>query len=193
MKLLESRKEILIRALKVLCLVLALASAFVGGVLYSRQPDGLNFVEPKPRPKAVVAVNAGGVAVPKSQDFTLYAKDGLATAGDKVTVSGFAGPISVFNDSLEVELNFEKGFGAQGSVPACGAGEDALAGSADAKSSGASTSGRIVASKSGTKYYFESCSEVGRIKKENLVYFASEAGAKANGYDASSCVSKTRI
>lgn len=195
MKFLESRKEILVRGLKVLCLVLALASAFVGGVLYARRPEALNFVDPKPRPKAVVTLESSGVSAVKSQDFTMYAKDGLKTEGEKVTVSGFGGPVSVFNDSLEVELNFEKGFGVAGSVESCKASSSGSSPAGESKSSGAPSSGagRIVASKSGTKYYFESCSEVGRIKKENLVYFSSEAEAKANGYEASSCVLKAAI
>lgn len=192
MKFLESRKEILVRGLKVLCLVLALASAFVGGVLYARRPEALNFVDPKPRPKAIVTVGAGGVSAMKSQDFTMYAKDGLKIEGEKVTVSGFGGPVSVFNDSLEVELNFEKGFGVASSVESCQASGGGSSSSGESKSSDTPTSGRIVASKSGTKYYFESCSEVNRIKKENLVYFSSEAEAKANGYEASSCVLKTK-
>ena len=44
------------------------------------------------------------------------------------------------------------------------------------------TSGTYVASKSGDKYYWPSCSAVARIKDENKVWFASAAEAKAAGY-----------
>lgn len=41
--------------------------------------------------------------------------------------------------------------------------------------------GSIVASKSGTKYYFTWCSGVSRIKEENKVYFESEEEARGRG------------
>lgn len=50
------------------------------------------------------------------------------------------------------------------------------------------TKGTIVASKSGTKYHFPWCSGALRIKEENKVWFASEAEARAAGYEpASNC------
>lgn len=161
---------------------------FVLGVLYDKHGVSPEFLQPKPRPTAKITISTAGVSASKSQDFTLYAKDGLKTEGDKASVSGFGGPISIFNDSLEVELDFDKSFWtvpvAQVTPPSSDSGSPS--------STQTSLSGRIVASKSGTKYYYESCSEVNRIKKENLVYFKSEAEAKANGYDASSCVEKAK-
>lgn len=41
--------------------------------------------------------------------------------------------------------------------------------------------GEVVASKSGTKYYYPWCSGVSRIKEENKVWFKSIADAKAKG------------
>ncbi len=41
---------------------------------------------------------------------------------------------------------------------------------------------KIVASKSGTRYYFPACSGGKRIKEENKIWFDSEADAKALGY-----------
>jgi uncharacterized protein YdeI (BOF family) len=50
------------------------------------------------------------------------------------------------------------------------------------------TSGNIVASKNGTKYYFPDCSGVGRIQDQNKVYFTSEKEALDAGYTkASGC------
>jgi hypothetical protein len=40
----------------------------------------------------------------------------------------------------------------------------------------------IVASKNGTKYYFPSCSGVGRIQDQNKVFFTSEQEALDAGY-----------
>lgn len=40
----------------------------------------------------------------------------------------------------------------------------------------------IAASKSGTRYYYQKCSGLSRIKPENLVYFDSESQAEAKGY-----------
>jgi hypothetical protein len=184
----ESRRKIVVRGLRVLLVALGMASAFVLGVLFDRHTEVPNFLQPKPRVKAVVSVNANGVSVLRSQDFTLHAKEGLKTEGDKVMVSGFGGPISVFNDSLEVELDFDKDFGKAQEK------QEAPASSAPTASElkPASSGGKIMASKNGTKYYFDSCSEVKRIKPENLVYFSTEADAKANGYDASSCVFKAK-
>lgn len=48
--------------------------------------------------------------------------------------------------------------------------------------------GAYVASASGTKYYFQVCPEVKRIKEENLVWFDSEEEAKESGYEPSQCV-----
>ena len=51
-----------------------------------------------------------------------------------------------------------------------------------------STSGNIVASKNGTKYYFSWCSGVGRIQDQNKVYFGTEQEAVDAGYSkASNC------
>jgi hypothetical protein len=51
-----------------------------------------------------------------------------------------------------------------------------------------STSGNIVASKNGTKYYFSWCSGVGRIQDQNKVYFSTEQEAIDAGYSkASGC------
>ncbi len=43
----------------------------------------------------------------------------------------------------------------------------------------------IVASKNGTKYYYSWCKGVEKIKKENLVTYASEDQAKASGKELS--------
>lgn len=46
----------------------------------------------------------------------------------------------------------------------------------------------IVASKNGTKYYFNWCSGINRIKEENRIYFESEEKAREEGYEiASGC------
>ena len=46
----------------------------------------------------------------------------------------------------------------------------------------------VVASKTGTKYYFPWCGALGRIKPENQVSFASPALAQAAGYQpAANC------
>jgi hypothetical protein len=51
-----------------------------------------------------------------------------------------------------------------------------------------SSSGNIVASKNGTKYYFSWCSGVGRIQDQNKVYFTTEQEAIDAGYSkASGC------
>ncbi len=48
--------------------------------------------------------------------------------------------------------------------------------------------GEVVASRSGTKYYFPWCGTVKRIKEENKVWFASREAAEAAGYEpASNC------
>ena len=39
----------------------------------------------------------------------------------------------------------------------------------------------IVASKSGTKYYYQNCTGLDRIKHENRVFFASETEAEGRG------------
>jgi len=59
-----------------------------------------------------------------------------------------------------------------------------------AKSLGAgdSSSGKLVASKSGTKYYFPWCSGAAKIADANKVWFNSEADARAKGYQpAANC------
>lgn len=43
--------------------------------------------------------------------------------------------------------------------------------------------GQIVASKSGTKYYFPNCTGLKAIKVENRVFFGSEEEAKSAGYE----------
>ena len=40
----------------------------------------------------------------------------------------------------------------------------------------------IAASKTGTKYYYQNCSGLNRIKSENLTFFASEGQAEGAGY-----------
>jgi hypothetical protein len=40
----------------------------------------------------------------------------------------------------------------------------------------------IAASKSGTKYYYQNCVGLNRIKPENLIFFASESLAERAGY-----------
>lgn len=40
----------------------------------------------------------------------------------------------------------------------------------------------IAASKSGTKYYYQNCAGLGRIKPENLTFFTSERQAEGVGY-----------
>ena len=50
------------------------------------------------------------------------------------------------------------------------------------------STGKIVASKNGTKYYFQDCHGVGNIKEENKIYFQSEEQAIAAGLaKASGC------
>lgn len=44
----------------------------------------------------------------------------------------------------------------------------------------------VIASKSGTKYYFPWCAAASRIKPENIVRFKTEAAARAAGYTPSS-------
>lgn len=44
--------------------------------------------------------------------------------------------------------------------------------------------GKLVASKSGTKYYLPTCSGVSKIKEENKVWFATVGEAQAAGYTA---------
>jgi len=48
----------------------------------------------------------------------------------------------------------------------------------------------FVASLNGTKYYFTSCTEVKRIKEENMVFFKTEQEAVDAGYEPSACVLK---
>lgn len=48
--------------------------------------------------------------------------------------------------------------------------------------------GEVVASKSGTKYYFPWCGTVKRIKEENKVWFPNREAAEAAGYEpAANC------
>jgi hypothetical protein len=57
------------------------------------------------------------------------------------------------------------------------------------KKVGATEKGTVVASKSGTKYYYPWCSGVARIKEENKVWFNSIDEAKARGLTpASGCI-----
>ena len=52
----------------------------------------------------------------------------------------------------------------------------------------ADTSGKVVASKSGSKYHFPWCSGALRISQKNKIWFDSPAAAEAAGYDkASNC------
>jgi len=53
-----------------------------------------------------------------------------------------------------------------------------------------SEKGIVVASRNGTKYYWPWCSGVSKIKPENLIWFKSEAEAKAAGYAPSSDFTK---
>jgi hypothetical protein len=50
----------------------------------------------------------------------------------------------------------------------------------------------FVASVSGGKYYFLTCSEVKRIKEENKIFFKTEQEAIDAGYAVSSCIQKSR-
>jgi len=50
----------------------------------------------------------------------------------------------------------------------------------------------FVASVSGGKYYFLTCSEVKRIKEENKIFFKTEQEAIDAGYSVSSCIQKSR-
>ena len=47
------------------------------------------------------------------------------------------------------------------------------------------TSEQLVASKSGTKYYYPWCASAQKIKEENRIYFASKTEAEARGYTPS--------
>ena len=47
------------------------------------------------------------------------------------------------------------------------------------------TTGQLVASKSGKKYYYPWCTGVQKIKEENRIYFASKTEAEARGYTPS--------
>lgn len=52
----------------------------------------------------------------------------------------------------------------------------------------ASSTGEVIGSKSGKKYYFPWCGTVKMIKPENQIKFASSEEARANGYlPASNC------
>lgn len=53
-------------------------------------------------------------------------------------------------------------------------------------------SASFVASVSGEKYYYLTCSEVKRIKEENKIFFKAEQEAIDAGYSASSCILKSR-
>lgn len=44
------------------------------------------------------------------------------------------------------------------------------------------TSGQVIASKTGTKYYLPSCASASRISEENKIWFASVELAKTAGY-----------
>lgn len=51
--------------------------------------------------------------------------------------------------------------------------------------------GQVVASKSGTKYYFPGCAGASRISKENQVWFATDRAAISAGYElATNCKGK---
>lgn len=47
------------------------------------------------------------------------------------------------------------------------------------------TSGQLVGSKNGTKYYYPWCTGVQKISPANLIHFASKADAEIRGYTAS--------
>ncbi len=50
------------------------------------------------------------------------------------------------------------------------------------------STGQIVASKNGTRYYYSHCTGINRIKEENKVYFQSKEEAEARGLTlASAC------
>lgn len=58
----------------------------------------------------------------------------------------------------------------------------------DTQNPSSNTSGMLVASKSGTKYYYPWCTGVSRIKEENKVWFNSVEEARAKGLTpASNC------
>lgn len=51
-----------------------------------------------------------------------------------------------------------------------------------------SKSNKIIASKNGTKYYYQNCSGISKIKNENKIFFASEKEAESKGYSlAANC------
>jgi hypothetical protein len=51
-----------------------------------------------------------------------------------------------------------------------------------------SKKGNIVASKNGSKFYYEHCSGVNRIKTENRIYYNTEKEAQNDGYElAANC------
>lgn len=56
----------------------------------------------------------------------------------------------------------------------------------------ASGSGEVVASKNGTVYYLPWCSQVSRIKPENLIRFASAHDARMQGYEPSTACKGTQ-
>lgn len=71
------------------------------------------------------------------------------------------------------------------------AGRDAGQGSGgvgDSPTAVSPSTGRFVASKSGTKYYLPDCAGAGRISEANKVWFISAAAAVAAGYEpAANC------
>lgn len=68
------------------------------------------------------------------------------------------------------------------------AGLDAKMQTNDVLTQEVSTSGQVVASKSGTKYYLPECSGAERISDANKVWFTSAEAAKGAGYSpATNC------
>lgn len=68
------------------------------------------------------------------------------------------------------------------------AGLDAAMQTNDVLTQEVSTSGQVVASKSGTKYYLSECAGAERISDSNKVWFISTEAAKSAGYSpASNC------
>lgn len=81
--------------------------------------------------------------------------------------------ILALSSTLSFGLGYLAGIDA-GQAPSISVGESPLVAT--------TTDGQVVASKSGSKYYFPWCSGVDRISTANKVWFSSAAFARAAGY-----------
>jgi|SRR3989344_2516352 len=94
----------------------------------------------------------------------------------KAPRDAFVLSILVFASSASFGLGLLAGLDA-------GQGSDFVSGLAPIADTGLSaSSGQIVASKNGTKYYLPGCAGAERISEDNKVWFASSAAAAAAGY-----------